>query len=87
MGDDMRLPRVGELVALQLVGPRLLVGRVVSAHDKAMSLDFRAVASRPAELEVPEPSEQVHLSGIAGTPVDAHGTCAATTMASCCRGT
>jgi hypothetical protein len=74
MDGDPRLPRVGELVALhRWQGPRLWVGRVRSAHDKAVSVAFDALASRPAAPLMPEPGERVELLGPAGTPVDAHG--------------
>jgi hypothetical protein len=74
MGDDPRLPRVGELVALhRWRGPRLWVGRVGSAYDKAVSVAFEALGARPAEPDMPEPGERVELAGLAGIPVDARG--------------
>jgi hypothetical protein len=73
--DDPRFPRVGELVALQRCGgPRLWVGRVRSAYDKAISVVFDAVASRPAAPLMPEPGDEVDLTGLAGSPVEARGT-------------
>ena len=75
LGDNPRLPRVGEIVALHRAqGPRLWVGRVRSAYDKAVSLAFHPAASRPAGPEMPEPDEPIELSGLAGTPIDAHAT-------------
>src|SRR5579862_7324599 len=75
MDDDPRLPRVGELVALHRAGgPRLWVGRVGGAYDKAVSVAFDAVASRPAEPLMPQPGEWVELAGLAGSPIDAGGT-------------
>jgi hypothetical protein len=74
MDDDPRLPRVGELVALHRAdGARLWVGRVGGAYDKAVSVAFDAVASRPAEPLMPQPGERVELSGLAGSPIDASG--------------
>jgi hypothetical protein len=72
--DDPRLPRVGELVALHSWrGPRLWVGRVRSAYDRAVSVAFDTVASRPAKPHMPGPGERVELSGMAGIPVGASG--------------
>jgi len=73
--DDPRFPRVGELVALhRREGSRLWVGRVRSAYDKAISVVFDAVASRPAEPLMPEPGEEIDVAGLAGSPVEARGT-------------
>jgi hypothetical protein len=75
MEADPRLPRVGELVALHLwKGPRLWVGRVRSAYDKAVTVAFDAIASRPAALQMPQPGERIGLWGLAGVPIDARAT-------------
>jgi len=75
MEGDPRLPRVGELVALHhWKGPRLWVGRVRSAYDKAVSVAFDATASRPTELQMPQPGTHIGLCGLAGVPIDARAT-------------